>query len=65
MVKAGVYLLMRVHPFLGDTILWSTILPLFGGITLIGGALLAIRQTDLKLILAYTTVASLGLLVMC
>ncbi len=64
MVKAGVYLLMRVHPFLGDTILWSTILPVFGGITLVGGALLAIRQTDLKLILAYTTVASLGLLVM-
>ncbi|MHA1189441.1 MAG: proton-conducting transporter transmembrane domain-containing protein, partial [Alphaproteobacteria bacterium] len=64
MVKAGVYLLMRVHPFLGDTVAWSTILPFFGAITLIGGALLAIRQTDLKLILAYTTVASLGLLVM-
>ncbi|WP_306029934.1 putative monovalent cation/H+ antiporter subunit A [Stappia sp. MMSF_3263] len=64
MVKAGVYLLMRMHPVLGDTVLWTTILPLFGGATLIVGTLLAVRQTDLKLMLAYTTVASLGLLVM-
>lgn len=64
MVKAGVYLLMRMQPILGDTIWWSTILPLFGGVTLIVGTVLAVRQTDLKLMLAYTTVASLGLLVM-
>lgn len=64
MVKAGVYLLMRTQPILGDTVLWSTILPIFGGITLLVGTLLAVRQTDLKLMLAYTTVASLGLLVM-
>ncbi|WP_414831718.1 putative monovalent cation/H+ antiporter subunit A [Afifella sp. YEN Y35] len=64
MVKAGVYLLLRVHPFMGETALWTTILPLFGGATLLAGTLLALRQTDLKLILAYTTVASLGLLVM-
>lgn len=64
MVKAGVYLLMRVQPVLGDTWLWMTVLPLFGGATLITGTLLGIRQTDLKLMLAYTTVASLGLLVM-
>lgn len=64
MVKAGVYLLMRMNPVLGETILWETILPAFGAVTLVGGALLAIRQTDLKLMLAYTTVASLGLLVM-
>jgi multicomponent Na+:H+ antiporter subunit A len=64
MVKAGVYLLMRMHPLLGDTALWTTVLPLFGGATLLVGTLLAVRQTDLKLMLAYTTVASLGLLVM-
>ncbi|MCW2307926.1 putative monovalent cation/H+ antiporter subunit A [Rhodobium gokarnense] len=64
MVKAGVYLLMRMHPSLGGTELWTTVLPIFGGITLISGTLLAVRQTDLKLMLAYTTVASLGLLVM-
>ncbi|WP_052161588.1 putative monovalent cation/H+ antiporter subunit A [Hoeflea sp. BAL378] len=64
MVKAGVYLLMRLNPVLGDTAWWETILPVFGGTTLIVGTLLAIRQTDLKLMLAYTTVSSLGLLVM-
>ena len=64
MVKAGVYLLMRLNPVLGDTAWWETLLPVFGGATLIVGTLLAIRQTDLKLMLAYTTVSSLGLLVM-
>ncbi len=64
MVKAGVYLLMRLNPVMGETFAWETILPLFGGTTLIVGTLLGLRQTDLKLMLAYTTVASLGLLVM-
>ncbi|WP_412051662.1 putative monovalent cation/H+ antiporter subunit A [Hoeflea sp. Naph1] len=64
MVKAGVYLLMRLNPVLGDTFWWETILPIFGGTTLIVGSLLAIRQTDIKIMLAYTTVASLGLMVM-
>jgi len=64
MVKAGVYLLMRLNPVLGDTVWWETILPVFGGATLLVGTLLAVRQTDLKLMLAYTTVSSLGLLVM-
>jgi multicomponent Na+:H+ antiporter subunit A len=64
MVKAGVYLLMRLNPAMGGTPAWEILLPFFGGITLIVGAVLAIRQTDLKLMLAYTTVASLGLLVM-
>ncbi|AHK43756.1 putative monovalent cation/H+ antiporter subunit A [Ensifer sp. T173] len=64
MVKAGVYLLMRLNPVLGGTPEWQMLLPLFGGTTLIIGAVLACRQTDLKLMLAYTTMASLGLLVM-
>ncbi|KEA07601.1 putative monovalent cation/H+ antiporter subunit A [Rhizobium rhizogenes] len=64
MVKAGVYLLMRLNPAMGGTMAWQTILPLFGAATLLVGTLLAIRQTDLKLKLAYTTVSSLGLLVL-
>lgn len=64
MVKAGVYLVMRLNPAMGETAAWATILPLFGGATLLTGTVLAMRQTDLKLMLAYTTVASLGLLVM-
>ncbi|WP_068081418.1 putative monovalent cation/H+ antiporter subunit A [Polycladidibacter stylochi] len=64
MVKAGVYLLMRMQPVMGGTEIWMTVLPFFGGLTLVIGTYLGLRQTDLKLILAYTTVASLGLLVM-
>jgi len=64
MVKAGVYLLMRLNPVMGDTVAWETVLPVFGGVTLIAGTLLGARQTDLKMMLAYTTMASLGLLVM-
>ena len=64
MVKAGVYLIMRTTPILGDTALWETVLPVVGGATLIAGTVLAVRDTDMKLMLAYTTVASLGLLVM-
>lgn len=64
MVKAGVYLCARMTPLLGDTPLWSGMLMTFGGITLLWGATLALRQTDLKQILAQTTVASLGLLML-
>lgn len=64
MVKAGVYLLMRLNPVLGETPAWEILLPFFGGITLVVGTFLSLKQTDLKLMLAYTTMASLGLLVM-
>lgn len=64
MVKAGVYLLMRLNPVMGDTVLWELALPLFGTVTLIVAAVLALRQSDLKLMLAYTTLGSLGLLVL-
>jgi multicomponent Na+:H+ antiporter subunit A len=64
MVQAGVYLLARMTPVLGGTAAWSTILVCFGGATLLWGAALALRQTDLKQMLAQTTIASLGLLVL-
>lgn len=64
MVKAGVFVLMRFHPVLGETALWEATLTAFGAATFLAGVLLGIRQTDLKQILAYTTVASLGLLVL-
>jgi len=64
MVKAGVYLLARLSPVMGDTYEWHTIIPLFGGITMLIGAYLALTQRDLKAILAYTTVSSLGTLVL-
>ncbi len=66
MVKGGVYLLMRLNPLLGGESagVWHVLLITFGGITLLWGATLALRQTDLKQMLAQTTVASLGLMVL-
>ena len=64
MVKAGVYFLMRIHPVLGSTEIWMFTLQIVGGFTLLMGTRMALRQLDLKKALAYTTIASLGLLVM-
>jgi len=64
MVKAGVYLLARMHPVLGGTDAWIWSLTLFGAVTTVFAAVLALRQTDLKLALAYTTVVALGTLTM-
>lgn len=64
MVQAGVYLLARMTPILGDTPVWMALLVGFGGFTLLWGAIAALRQTDLKQMLAQTTLASLGLLVL-
>jgi len=63
MVQAGVYLLARMSPVLSGTEIWTVLLVGFGGVTLIWGALAALKQTDLKQMLAQTTIASLGLLV--
>lgn len=64
MVKAGVYLLARLSPALGGTMPWTVLLTSVGGITLLIGAMLALRQTVLKKLLAYSTVSALGLMVM-
>jgi multicomponent Na+:H+ antiporter subunit A len=64
MVKAGVYLLARLTPILGGTETWMIALMTAGATTMIVGAFLALRQTDLKLILAYLTVSALGILVL-
>lgn len=64
MVKAGVYLLARLTPILGGTETWMMALTTAGATTMILGAFLALRQTDLKLILAYLTVSALGILVL-
>jgi len=64
MVKAGVYLLARLNPVMSGSAGWSTTLIVVGATTAVVGAVLAIRQTDLKRILAYTTVTVLGQLTM-
>jgi multicomponent Na+:H+ antiporter subunit A len=63
MVKAGIFLLARLSPALGNTALWQLGLCTVGLITFLYGGLFALRQTDLKGILAYSTVSWLGVLV--
>lgn len=63
MVKAGVYLLLRFTPLLGNTDLWNQTLTIVGGITMVYAAVTVIYKSDLKAILAYTTVASLGIMI--
>ncbi|MCZ2822250.1 proton-conducting transporter membrane subunit [Modestobacter sp. VKM Ac-2977] len=63
MVKAGIYLLLRFSPLFADEAAWSTALIGVGLLTAVTGAFLALRENDLKGILAYSTVSQLGLLV--
>jgi multicomponent Na+:H+ antiporter subunit A len=64
MVQAGIYLLARLSPILSGTSLWQVILCTIGGLTLLWGAIVALKQTDMKQLLAHSTIASLGLMVM-
>jgi multicomponent Na+:H+ antiporter subunit A len=64
MVKAGVYLLARLAPGLGDTPLWNYTLIVVGGFTFAFGSFVAFRQYDIKALLAYTTLSQLGGLVL-
>ncbi|HBG97334.1 MAG TPA: putative monovalent cation/H+ antiporter subunit A [Rhodobacteraceae bacterium] len=62
MVKAGVYLMARLHPALSGTEIWMWSLTIFGAITAVFASVVALRQTDLKQALAYTTLMALGTL---
>src|ERR1044071_2521246 len=64
MVKAGVYLLARLTPVLGGTDLWHYALSIVGAVTMGTGAYVALRQSDLKRMLAYLTVSALGMLIL-
>ncbi|WP_088102555.1 Na+/H+ antiporter subunit A [Halalkalibacter urbisdiaboli] len=64
MVKAGIYLVARLTPVFGGVPEWFWLLSGFGIVTLFWGSLSAVRQKDLKSILAFSTVSQLGL-IMC
>ncbi len=64
MVKAGVYLLARMHPAMAGSDVWFYTLTFFGAVTAVFASVLALRQTDLKQALAYTTLMALGTLVL-
>jgi multicomponent Na+:H+ antiporter subunit A len=63
MVKAGVYLLARLNPIFSQSELWFILLTSFGGLTMLYAAFQSLYKTDMKAILAYTTVSALGVMV--
>ncbi len=64
MVKAGIYLLARLNPALGQTDQWFWTLSLVGLATMLLGAYQGFKQNDLKGLLAYSTISQLGAMVM-
>lgn len=62
MVKAGIYLIARIHPIFSGTISWFVIVSGVGMATMLVAGFLAFKQTDTKAILAYSTISQLGYL---
>lgn len=62
MVKAGVYLVLRLSPVFIDTWL-GEIVAVAGAFTFVSAALLAIFQSNAKRLLAYSTISNLGLII--
>jgi ech hydrogenase subunit A len=64
MVKAGVYLIVRLAPAYAGTWL-STMVAILGGLTFVITSALAVGQSNGKKVLAYSTIANLGLIIAC
>ena len=64
MVKAGVFLIIKLSPALGLNMA-GIMVTMVGGITFLMASLAAISQSNSKRVLAYSTVANLGLIVAC
>ncbi|MDO5375125.1 MAG: DUF4040 family protein [Staphylococcus rostri] len=62
MVKAGIFLLLRFTPILGYSDFYTYSVTFVGLLTMIYGSFTAIRQSDLKGILAYSTISQLGMI---
>ncbi|MGX0910693.1 Na+/H+ antiporter Mnh2 subunit A [Staphylococcus caprae] len=62
MVKAGIFLLFRFTPLLGLSNAYIYTVTFVGLITMLFGSLTALRQYDLKGILAYSTISQLGMI---
>lgn len=62
MVKAGVYLVARLTPVFGAMMEWSWTIIIVGIITLFWASFNAVKQYDLKALLAYSTISQLGLI---
>lgn len=63
MVKAGIYLLLRFSPHFEGNSNYFLILLIVGGVTMLYAAINTLFKTDLKGILAYSTIGALGIIV--
>ena len=64
MVKAGVYLLIRLSPAFHGSLV-GFMVSMIGGFTFIVTSMMAISQNDAKKVLAFSTISNLGLIVAC
>jgi NADH-quinone oxidoreductase subunit L len=64
MVAAGVFLLARFHFLFALSEVAQTVVAWTGGITALGAALSALTATDIKKVLAYSTISQLGFMVL-
>lgn len=62
-VKAGVYLIARLYSISAWKPEWTTLVLVLGCLTMIAGALFALVQTDLKRLLAFSTISQLGYII--
>lgn len=62
-VKAGIYVLMRFSTVFADVRIWQLLLIILGMSTAVATAYFALQQTDLKKLIAYSTVSQLGWIV--
>lgn len=65
MVKAGVFLLVKLAPLFLLNPIVSVMVMLVGGVTFLLCSFMAISQSNAKRVLAYSTIANLGLITMC
>ncbi|KUP35881.1 Na+/H+ antiporter subunit A [Bacillus mojavensis] len=63
MVKAGIYVIARFSPIFAFSAQWFWIVSLVGIFTMVWGSFHAVKQTDLKSILAFSTVSQLGMII--
>lgn len=64
MVKAGIFLMLRLWPVLAGTQTWFYVVAGTGVVTMLFAAVIALFRDDLKSILAYSTISHLGLMTM-
>jgi multicomponent Na+:H+ antiporter subunit A len=64
MVNAGIYLVARMTPIVGGAPIWTRTITVVATLTMVIGAMRALLETDLKRVLAYSTIGALGIIML-